>query len=63
MPIFEYQCDHCKKEFEKLVFAGEEEKVHCPGCDSVEVTKKMSATSFMGPSMGTCAADAPKQFS
>lgn len=63
MPIFEYQCDHCKKEFEKLVFAGEEEKVHCPGCASVEVTKKMSATSFMGPSMGTCAADAPKQFS
>jgi len=63
MPIFEYQCGHCKKEFEKLVFAGEEGKVHCPECASVDIVKKMSATSFMGASIGTCAADAPKQFS
>ncbi len=63
MPIFEYQCDHCKKEFERLVFAGEECDIQCPGCKSSEVTKKMSATSFMGTSIGTCAADAPKQFS
>ncbi len=62
MPIFEYQCNHCKKEFEKLVFAGEEGKILCP-CTSSDITKKMSATSFMGASIGTCAADAPKQFS
>jgi putative FmdB family regulatory protein len=63
MPIFEYHCNHCKKEFERLVFAGEEGTVHCPECASMEITKKMSATSFMGASIGTCAADTPKQFS
>ncbi len=63
MPIFEYQCKNCKKEFEKLVFAGEESEVHCPECKSADITKKMSAASFMGTSIGTCAADAPKQFS
>ena len=63
MPIFEYQCTHCKKEFERLVFAGEEGKINCPDCASSDIIKKMSATSFMGSSIGTCAADAPKQFS
>ena len=63
MPIFEYQCKNCKKEFELLVFAGEEGEIHCPECKSADIVKKMSATSFMGASIGTCAADAPKQFS
>lgn len=63
MPIFEYQCQSCKKEFEKLIFAGEEERIQCPACRSREVKKKMSATSFMGSSMGTCAAGTPKGFS
>lgn len=63
MPIFEYNCNHCKKEFERLVFAGEEGNVLCPECTSADITKKMSATSFMGASIGTCASDAPRQFS
>jgi len=63
MPIFEYQCNTCSHEFEKLVFAGDESDVACPACDSYEVTKKMSAASFMGPSIRNCAADAPKGFS
>lgn len=63
MPIFEYQCNSCSHEFEKLVFASDEPDIACPACDSHELTKKMSAVSFMGPSMGTCAADAPKGFS
>lgn len=63
MPIFEYQCKNCKKEFERLVFAGDEGKILCPECKSADISKKMSATSFMGASIGTCAADSPKQFS
>jgi putative FmdB family regulatory protein len=63
MPIYEYQCNTCSNEFEKLVFAGDEPDIVCPACDSHEVTKKMSAASFMGSSMGICAADAPKGFS
>ncbi|WP_299983421.1 zinc ribbon domain-containing protein [Desulfobacula sp.] len=63
MPIFEYKCNQCKKEFEKLVFAGEENKISCPECKSLEVVKKMSATSFMGTGMGKCATSSPKGFS
>jgi len=63
MPILEYQCNNCRKEFEKLVFSGDKEKVQCPACKSFDNTKTLSATSFMGSSIGTCAAGAPKQFS
>ncbi len=63
MPIFEYQCRKCKKNFEKLVFAGEDRDIECPECKSRDVVKKMSATSFMGPSIGKCATGSPKGFS
>ncbi len=56
MPIFEYKCNQCKKEFEKLVFSGEDKDIFCPECKSKDVGKKMSASSFMGSSsLGTCA--------
>ena len=63
MPIYEYRCEKCETVFEKLVFAGDKEETNCPKCDSKEVVKIMSACSFMGASIGTCAADAPKGFS
>ncbi len=63
MPIYEYQCSKCNNEFEKLIFKGEEDDITCPKCKSPDITKKMSATSFMGTSIGTCASDAPKGFS
>jgi putative FmdB family regulatory protein len=63
MPIYEYRCERCNATFEKLVFRGEENRVKCPECGSQSVKKLMSAASFMGPSIGTCAADAPKGFS
>lgn len=31
MPIFEYKCGKCKKEFEELVF-GDGEDMKCPAC-------------------------------
>jgi len=61
MPIFEYKCSQCEKEFEKLVFAGEENNISCPECKSRDIVKKMSATSFMGT--GTCSTTSPKGFS
>jgi len=48
MPIFEYQCDRCKTEFEKLVFATDNTEIQCPECRSATVSKKMSATGFTG---------------
>jgi len=41
MPLFEYVCDKCGKEFEELV-RSPDEKVCCPSCKSSKVEKKMS---------------------
>lgn len=45
MPIYEYQCKKCRREFEELVF-GSEENVACPGCRSKGVKRLMSAAAF-----------------
>jgi putative FmdB family regulatory protein len=41
MPIFEYRCQQCGNEFEKLVF-NRSAAVECPSCDGAQVTKKFS---------------------
>ncbi len=41
MPIFEFCCQDCCKEFEKLVFGNDE--VECPYCHGKKVEKLMSA--------------------
>lgn len=48
MPIFEYRCNQCDKEFEKLVFRNDDTPVLCPECNGKDVVKKMSAASLMG---------------
>ena len=63
MPIFEYTCNACQKEFERLVFKGDDSNVACPACKSNEVTKKMSATSFMAGGLGGCASAPAQGFS
>ncbi|MEZ4455390.1 MAG: zinc ribbon domain-containing protein [Gemmatimonadales bacterium] len=40
MPIFEYRCNACGKQFEELVFA--DTKVACPACQGKKVTKQLS---------------------
>lgn len=44
MPIFEYHCQSCDKDFEKLVF-GRDPEVECPFCGQTKVEKLMSACS------------------
>lgn len=64
MPVFEYTCKHCKEDFERFVFEGEEKGVFCPKCKNKDVKKNMTASSFMGrSSLGKCAASSPKEFS
>jgi putative FmdB family regulatory protein len=45
MPIYEYQCDKCQVQFEKLVFRSDE-AVSCSECGAVEVQRMMSVFGF-----------------
>ena len=60
MPIFEYTCKKCGKEFERVVFSGDEKDITCPECKSKDVKKNMSASTFMGAGIGSCATSFPK---
>jgi putative FmdB family regulatory protein len=42
MPIFEFHCNDCGKDFEKLVFGGDPE-VECPECKKNNCGRLMSA--------------------
>ncbi|MBI4964359.1 MAG: zinc ribbon domain-containing protein [Desulfomonile tiedjei] len=48
MPIFEFKCDHCGNDFEKLVFASEDQAVKCPKCGSEKTHKILSVFSSSG---------------
>ena len=58
MPIYEYLCDDCEKEFEELVFG--DPKVICPHCGSARTGKLMSRCRHKsgggGDSIGSAAA-------
>jgi putative FmdB family regulatory protein len=41
MPIYEYSCTRCGREFEEIIFKSGE-AVACPSCDSRETRKLMS---------------------
>ncbi len=45
MPIFEYHCNQCENDFEKLVF-NVSEKIICPKCKSKKVQRVMSTFAF-----------------
>jgi putative FmdB family regulatory protein len=45
MPIYEYQCRHCQKQFELIVSLTGNEPVDCPDCGSTDVKKLLSAVS------------------
>jgi putative FmdB family regulatory protein len=64
MPIYEFYCNQCKNEFEKLVFNASE-KIVCPQCKSKKVHRMMSSFAFSSggkfnstasSSCGTCSA-------
>mgnify|MGYP001561655318 CR=1 FL=1 len=45
MPIYEFHCDQCENEFEKLVL-NTSEKIACPKCKSKKIHRMMSAFAF-----------------
>ncbi|MEA5001489.1 MAG: zinc ribbon domain-containing protein [Endomicrobiaceae bacterium] len=42
MPLFEFVCGKCGKQFEKIVFSIDNETVECPSCKSKDVKKQFS---------------------
>jgi putative FmdB family regulatory protein len=64
MPLFEYRCEGCDSTFERIVFAGDQEKITCPCCNGENVEKLMSCASFIGGSgLGACAPKPSSGFS
>jgi putative FmdB family regulatory protein len=47
MPIYEYKCNECSEDFEKLV-SGANPQVACPKCGSGNITKKFSLFGMSG---------------
>ena len=43
MPIYEYRCRECRKEFEALVLPKFENATACPSCGSTELEQLISA--------------------
>jgi len=50
LPIYEYTCNACKKDFETLVMGSF--KPQCPSCDSQDLSRLMSACGFVSKSIG-----------
>ena len=46
MPIYEYACDDCGHEFDKLQKMSEAPLSDCPACDKESLKKKISAPGF-----------------
>lgn len=44
MPIYEYICDDCKNEFEKIVI-NKQQEIACPKCSSKRATIQLSVFS------------------
>jgi putative FmdB family regulatory protein len=46
MPIFEYACQDCGREFEAFVTSSR--KPACPGCEGEKLAKRLSSPGFVG---------------
>ena len=51
MPIYEYHCNECEKNFEYLVL-GSREPEKCDSCNSNKIDRIMSACGFISKSSG-----------
>ena len=47
MPIYEYQCQSCGREFQKLVLKKQEEaEILCPGCGEGKIKRLISRVAY-----------------
>jgi putative FmdB family regulatory protein len=54
MPLYEYSCRACEKDFEMLVSSREADAVRCPTCDGADVSRL-----FALPARGRVAESVP----
>ena len=61
MPIYEYHCNNCDKEFDLLIMRrAEADQQICPNCESADVHRKISApASSGGASCDNCSCNTP----
>ncbi|MFZ6030046.1 MAG: FmdB family zinc ribbon protein [Chloroflexota bacterium] len=49
MPLYEYHCNDCAKEFEKMVrFSEANQNPPCPACEGRDTRKKISSFASLG---------------
>ncbi|MCH2181972.1 MAG: zinc ribbon domain-containing protein [Mariniblastus sp.] len=61
MPIYEYNCDHCKTDFEFLVRGNQQPE--CPDCQGQDVQKLLSVAAAPKSSGSLPLRDAPESCS
>ncbi len=55
MPIYEYECSLCGREFEMILFSSDDEsKIECPDCGGTKVKKRMSRPAASHGSCESC---------
>lgn len=59
MPIFEFRCEKCTHEFERVTFGSDEDPVTCPECGASETKKLLSVFSCSGISKDAGASCGP----
>ena len=57
MPIYEYLCENCGKELEKIQKISEDPLLDCPECGKARLRKKISAVGFQLKGTGWYATD------
>lgn len=53
MPIYEFVCNSCSHQFEKLVFSSDKTAIGCPQCNGTNVGKLMSAARVRAQGIAT----------
>lgn len=56
MPVYEYECEECKKVFEELRRMSDAEPAPCPACGSIKTKRRISLFSG-GKAAGGCSHD------
>ena len=57
MPLYEFECQECKENFEKLVRIVGVQDIVCPKCGSVKKQKKLSLFASNSRGAGSVSAD------